>query len=272
MKTTSLILGLAMMAFFAVSCDKEDTTPDSSIVVQETESEEFGVEIDAIADEAFETAEAAALKSATPMCYLTDCATVTLTKSETVNVLTVDFGSGCVGYDGKTRTGKIIITTESFAETNKLRTFSFDGYTVNGHAISGTIEKNITNNLDANSRLAVISEDFTIELANNKGTLTRTAELTRLYEFGTVGLVRDNRFTTWGITQFTNAKGQSITKTVLEATPKLYKTICRQVVSGIMTIDFGNDKVWTVNFGDGTCDHLATVTNGEDSWVVRLRK
>jgi hypothetical protein len=272
MKTTSLFFCLAIMAFLTASCNKEEITPDSSIVVEETNSEEYGVEIDAIADEAYEIAEANSLKSATTMCYLNDCAVVTFDKSESIKVLTVDFGSGCVGNDGKTRTGKIIITTESFSETNKLRTFSFDGFTVNGNAVSGTIEKNITNNIDSNSRLAVISESIIIALAGDKGTLTRTAELTRLYEFGTIGQVRDNKFTTWGTAQFTNAKGRTITKTVLEATPLLYKTVCRQVVSGVKTIDFGNGKVWSVNFGDGTCDHLATVTDGGNTWVIRLRK
>ena len=109
-------------------------------------------------------------------------------------------------------------------------------------------------------------------MANGKGTLSRTAELTRLYDFGTLGLVRDNKFITWGSTVFTNANGRSITKTVLEATPLLYKTICRQVVSGVKSVDFGNGKVWSVNFGEGVCDQLATVTDGQNTWVIRLRK
>jgi hypothetical protein len=273
MKTTSYLLGIALIAATFTSCQKDDdATPDSTMVVQENESAEYAVEIDAIADEAYEAAQAAALKSVKVNSYLSDCATVTLTGAENTKTLTIDFGTECVGKDGRTRTGKIIVTTQSFTETNKLRTFSFDGYTVNGHAITGEITKNITNNIDTNSRLAEISEDITITLADNQGTLTRSAQLTRLYEFGTSSIVADNRFTTWGQTIFTNAMGRTITKTVAESTPLLYKTICRQVVSGIMTIDFGNDKNWTINFGDGSCDNLATASNDENSWVIRLRK
>lgn len=274
MKTTSLIFGMAMMAFCFASCEKNDErTPDSSIVVEETNSEEFAVEVDAITDEAWEVAQTSELKSGTASnCYLTDCAVVTLDNSGDTKVLTIDFGTGCIGADGKTRTGKIIVTTQSFTETNKLRTISFSNYAVNGNAVEGSISKNISNYIDEHSRLAEITEDITVTLADNKGTLTRVADLTRLYEFGTIGLLRDNKFTTWGTTQFTNAKGRTVTKTVLEATPLLYKTVCRQVVSGIKTIDFGNDKVWTINFGDGTCDHLATASDGENTWVIRLRR
>jgi len=274
MKTTTYILGLAILAFATSSCDRrDDNTPDSTMVVQENESAEYAVEVDAIADEAYDAAQANALKSATVTAnYITDCAILTLNLAETTKVLTIDFGTGCVGKDGKTRTGKIIITTESFTETNFQRTFSFDNYTVNGHAIAGNITKTITNNIDANSRLADISEDITITLADNNGTLTRAAELVRLYEFGTLGLVGDNKFTTWGETVFTNAQGNTMTKNVAEATPLIYKTACRQVVSGIMEITFGTNNVWSVNFGDDTCDNLATASNGENSWVIRLRK
>lgn len=261
------------MAFATVSCNRnDDDVPDSSVVVQENESAEYAVEIDAIADEAFDAAQAAALKSVAANSYLTDCAVVTLNQSEAVKVLTIDFGTGCMGYDGRTRTGKIIVTTQSFTETNKVRTFSFDAYTVDGNAVAGSITKNITRNIDANSRLAEISEDVTVTLADNQGTLTRTADLTRFYEFGTVGLVRDNQFTTWGQTVFTNAKARTITKTVAEAAPLLYKTACRQVVSGIMSVVLDNDKSWTIDFGNGTCDHVATATNGDDTWVIRLRR
>lgn len=274
MKTTTYILGLALMALTISSCDRrDDNTPDSTMVVQENESAEYAVEVDAIADEAYDAAQADALKSAAVTAnYITDCAILTLDMTETTKVLTIDFGTGCVGEDGRTRTGKIIITTESFTETNFQRTFSFNNYTVNGNAVAGNITKTITNNIDANSRLADISENITITLANNKGTLTRTAELVRLYEFGTLGLVSDNKFTTWGETIFTNAQGNTMTKYVDEATPLIYKTTCRQVISGIMELDFGNDNVWSVNFGDGTCDNLATASNGENSWVIRLRK
>ncbi|MFT3737245.1 MAG: hypothetical protein QM786_00625 [Breznakibacter sp.] len=274
MKNILLFSCLAMMAFYTVSCNKDDdNTPDSSIVVQETDSEEYAVEIDAIADEGFDMMELSQLKSGNVgYCYLTDCAVVTLDESEAIKVLTIDFGTGCVGADGKVRTGKIIVTTESFTETNKLRTFLFDGYTVSGNAVTGSIVKTITNDMDANSRLAGISEDITIALAGDKGTLTRSADLTRLYEFGTLGAIRDNKFTTWGTTLFTSSQGRTVTKTVDEETPLLYKTACRQVVSGTKTIDFGNGKVWTVNFGDGTCDHVATITDGENTWLVWLRK
>lgn len=274
MKTTTYILGLAMLAFATSSCDRrDDNTPDSTMVVQENESAEYAVEVDAIADEAYDASQSTALKSATVTGnYLTDCAVITLNATELNKVLTIDFGTGCVGEDGKTRTGKVIITTQSFTELNFERTFTFDNYTVNGNAIAGTIIKTITKNDAENSRTADISEDITITLANNGGTISRSAELVRVYNYGVVGLLSDNQLTTWGETVFINTQGNTMTKNVSESTPLLYKTACRQVVSGLMEITFGTNNVWTVNFGDGSCDNLATASNGENSWVIRLRK
>lgn len=270
MKTKSMIVGLMLTAAIAVSCDRNDDQPNSAMVVEENELAVDANEIDAIVDEAYEAASTELKSASADGGYLSTCAIITLDKSSTVKVLTIDFGTGCQGKDGKTRTGKIIITTESFTDTNKLRTITFDGYTVNGKQVEGTIEKTITLIVDANVKVAQISEDLTFVLPDNKGTATRVANITRRYEFNTLGAVVDNKLYTWGETIFTRANGRVLTKTIDETTPLLYKTVCKQTVSGIMTLDFDGDKTWTIDFGNGVCDRLATATDGEKTWVVVL--
>ena len=72
-----------------------------------------------------------------------------------------------------------------------------------------------------------------------------------------------------GCSQFTNAKGIMLSKTVAEVTPLIYRVICRQIVKGIVIVTRA-DRNYTIDFGDGTCDGIATVMDGTKNWTIKL--
>lgn len=279
MKKFSLFIAVGMLTLSLGSCDKSEPVTNgqdenTTIVADEGTTEEVGTEVDAIVDEALTLSSSIQLKSATEsdtLNYLTaTCPIITLDTINTTKVLTIDFGTSCTGKDGKVRAGKIIVTCTNLFRLNVTRTCTFDNYTVDGKIIKGTINKTITRLISAKSRQATISENISVTFPNDGGTAYRKAELTRIYFYGWVDLLRDDKITTWGTVEFTRINGNKITKTIDVTTPLVYKIVCRQIVSGTQVITRSDKKTLTINYGDGTCDREATVTDGISTWTIKL--
>ncbi|MFZ4455919.1 MAG: hypothetical protein ACOYOT_06830 [Bacteroidales bacterium] len=275
MKTKLILFVSAITALTFVSCDKSENlsiaqTENSQLISEEQAVEQASTEIDGTTDEAL-AMKSISLKSANVDAnnWIGSCAVVTIDTASATKSLTIDFGTSCVGNDGKTRSGKIIITSTSFSKLNVERTVSFQNFIVNGDTVTGTIKKTFQLVLDQYKRKAHIVEDIAIKRKDNAGTASRKADMYRIYDFNRPLLVRDDRITTWGTSQFTNVKGATLSKTVTELKPLIYRVACRQVVSGIQVITRPN-KTLTIDFGDGICDGFATVSDGTNSWTIKL--
>ena len=206
------------------------------------------------------------------------CATIT--NNETTRILAIDFGTQCVGQDGRTRSGKMII---AYRDRNLLTrdelTITFQNYTVNNYGVDGTLR---TNGFSRNA-----SDQWQYNLILENGTVTfpeRTIQLNfdRLYTWteGAGSLdFRDDVFTITGNSSGTTADGIAFTSTI--TTPLTKKSECwtQQIiypVSGILNIQFtrsSSDRVIpnvTLDYGDGTCDKEATLTAGNRTEVIML--
>lgn len=268
-----LVLSLLVIAF--TSCQKKEvaTAFDETILSQqETQGEEALADVDLLVDEAVDL-NYSQLKSATLATakYLTDCAVITINNTLSPKVITIDFGASCTGKDGKIRSGKIILTSESFITFPTVSSKSFDNYSVDGKKIQGSIVKTISKDQENNIRTAVISENVTITLPNNEGTATRVANLTRQYQRGVLASAADNRIVSWGTVQFTRVSGVKVTKTVTDAHPLIFNVACHHIVSGIVAITTSSNYTWTIDFGTGDCDNLATLTIGNKTKEIRIR-
>lgn len=274
MKKTHLVLlvGLSTIAFF--SCNKSESltplqTESTNLISEEQAVEVASNDVDAITDEALALKSVSTLRAATADSsnYLGSCPTLTLDTSKVIKNLTIDFGTNCVGKDGKTRSGKIVINALSFSRLNVERAITFQNFVVNGDTLTGSIKKTFTTVLSLSQRKAHIVENVTVKRA--KGTVTRTTDMYRIYDYNRLLLVRDDRIITWGSASFTNAQGGTLTKTISEITPLVFRVACRRVVKGIQVVTRGG-KTYTTDFGDGTCDSPVTVTDGTNSWTVKL--
>jgi hypothetical protein len=199
-----------------------------------------------------------------------DCPVITYDKTSNPRKMTLDFGTGCVGRDDKTRSGKIIITSSAFENQTLERVKTFENFTVEGKKIEGEISKKITLNRENHSKIAEIKENITVTFEDNN-TLKRKGNLTREHIFGLPGVRADNETTTWGEVITTRPSGATITKTIEETTPLLFKASCRQIVSGIVTFTNG-DTSWTIDYGAGECDNTATVSRNGETRTVKIRK
>jgi hypothetical protein len=188
--------------------------------------------------------------------------------SETAGTLTIDFGSlGCADGKGNVRKGKIILNYSGgpVGSVGFTVVTTFDNYYINGIKLEGTrtIER------QASESQSIIIH--TIDLENGKATwpdgtfATRTSSFTRTVNLGTT-------ITLTGTASGTGRKDRSYTMTIQEAL--VYKTACiaegiYMAVDGKKTFTTDNTKQITIEFGDGTCDKVVTLTiNGQTKDVT----
>jgi hypothetical protein len=268
---------LAIIPLFLVmnSCQKSElraTIDEVILSQQETQTDEILSDVDLITDEAV-TLNANQLKSGSidNSLYLSSCTVVTLNTQSSPQVLTLDFGTGCTGKDGKVRSGKITVTSAGFNTFPSVRTRTFDNFFVDGKKISGSIVKTILKDNVNNTRTATLVEDITIQLPNNEGIAQRKANFARQYQLNTLGVQDDNKVVSWGTFEFTRVSGIKVTKTVPEADPLIYSGSCHHIVSGKVTFNTSTNHSWAIDFGDGTCDNKAILTIGNFSKEITIR-
>jgi hypothetical protein len=183
------------------------------------------------------------------------------------NSLTIDFGEGCEGPRGRVRKGKIIVTfTDKFWMPESVITATFEDFYFNDLQLEGS--RTITN-------LSTSLDDYPkqkIELKNGKLTwpdgsfITREATRTRLWKRAANPL--NDEIEVFGTATGTNKNGVKYTSTVAEETPVVLKRACWSSkvfvpVQGIKVITRDSKPAVTIDYGDGTCDKLLTLTVGE---------
>lgn len=189
------------------------------------------------------------------------------------NTLTVDYGDNCVRPDGRVLKGKVIITQSdsTMRVAGATRTVTYENFFVDDVQVGGS--KTLTNNgLNTAGLLyftKVVAKTLTFPdgtVATWQGTKIRTwteGQNTPLILFDDV----------WAVTgdgSGTNRDGDEFTMSINE--PLIKRNNCRWISEGLLTWT-RNGRSRTLDFGDGTCDRVGTLTlaNG-DTFTIRLRR
>jgi hypothetical protein len=280
MKTKVLLMISALVIFSFSSCNKE-TNPI------ETASADL-VDDDAVGEVAFEdvfntvdnatiilenTLTKGELKSETMLAD--SCPTVTITNPATgtwPKTITVNYGTGCTGFNGSTRSGKIIITVSDRRNVlNATRTVTFDNYYFNGIKLEGTKElKNLGPNANQNMVISVKLTGGKLTLPNGK-TIERSFEHQREWTAGwlTTKNIWDDECLITGTATGKNINSISFTNTII--TPLHWKRVCEFLVSGVIKFErTGVDPV-ELDYGSGECDAVATLKRGDQTKEITLK-
>lgn len=199
------------------------------------------------------------------------CATVAFSGNLQSGRLEIDFGDGCVGPDGRTRKGVVVVeyngnwAVKDSEIYTVLQNFYIDDIKVEGTRILTNVS------LDASSLV------YTEETINGKIIWPDDTYLTRTSD-RTITLVFGETYNTFEL----QVEGVASGKTRLGVTyeteivePLVFKTSCRLnsvylPVSGIKTITIPEKSVITVNYGNGDCDTKFTVAIDKSSKEVIL--
>jgi len=253
-------------AFFFSSCQKEESEPDPEIETTFKLTEDQAIS-ESINDDAnvvfFETTANAGLYRTTEAFRSTNtlsCATVNISPQNSFpKTIVIDFGTGCTSADGITRKGKINITlSDSVHHPGATAVMIFDNYYVLGFKVEGTITWTNTSTPNGISWTRQITNGRVIEpLGGYYWTHEGTKNVTQTAGANTPLNLLDDVYSVTGSHTVTNPAGKTRTVTILEALEK--KTTCHHVSKGKMKIQ-GSNHFAILDYGDGTCDNIATIT------------
>ncbi len=259
-----VFFGLCMMTMLFVSCDNEETAP------AQPDEDQASVSLDATDDYYFDDADdmvSVALESETSLASgraMEDqrmaCAQLSFSGNEAAGRLTVDFGSGCTDPNGNVRKGAIVVERNgSLLSEGSYWSFTFSDYSINGVTVEGTRIVTVISVTDS-----LLVSDATLvggRLSWPDGRIaTREANRRRHHERHSNNLL--DRLIIYGNAQGTWCNGRGYLIEITE--PLVYDRSCAQAgiiipVAGKKFIKHGEREL-TVDYGDGTCDSMVTLT------------
>ena len=183
--------------------------------------------------------------------------------------ITLDFGTGCVGLDGRTRAGKIQIDYSGrYMTQGSYHTCTYDSFYVDNRHIEGS--RTITNNgmnTAGNMNWTIVATNMKITRPDGlwrNFNSTRNREL--IQGFGD-SLWTNDVYRINGTATGSNSRGHSFSETL---TNLIRDNSCHWITSGTIAIISSTGQSKTIDFGNGNCDDLATVTEGNQTRTITL--
>jgi hypothetical protein len=199
------------------------------------------------------------------------CATLTVTPATGFpKTLTIDFGIGCTSANGVTRSGKItVVMSDSLRRPGSTSVMTFTNYFVNGFKKEGTITWTNTSTPGTRSWQRKVENGKITAPGGAYWLHSGLKNVTQTAGVATPLMLLDDVFSITGNHTVTNAAGRTRTSNILDALQK--KTACENVDKGRIKID-GPNHFAIIDFGDGTCDRLATISiDGRPARTILLR-
>lgn len=269
---------LALIAFFTLgiivsSCNKDENiqTEDTSISQKNTLAEGIFESVSDIADEAYDMSTGNLKSTEWNRLFLSACATISLDTTVMPRVLTIDFGDeNCLCLDGRYRRGKILVTFNGrYRHPGTVITTGFDEFYVNDNKIEGS---KVVTNMGPNGNGNIY---FTIEivgviyLADNGGVLSWNSSREREWIQGfNTGNPWDDIYLITGTADGVMPLGFTWECEIMTALR--VELACRFIVSGTIEIRPENKPVRLLDYGNGDCDNIATVTINGVTYTIQL--
>lgn len=275
------ILNLKLLVFFVVSnffftsCDDNDTVDLSEpISADETialvEVDDISDEINNVIDDYFAEEEQLLSKSEeeSKTDDLLTCVTRTIVITDTLKVVTLDFGEGCELPSGNVLSGKIMMNYSidpnllTLTITYTYENFYFNEIHVEGENIIVRIRENENGNPQS-----TLTYNTTMTWPDGLYASKQGTKIREWIEGSDTRIFDDNVFLITGNWTVTFSDGSIFSSNIIVSLRR--EMACRYIVSGIVEIQKLEIKD-TLDFGDGSCDDKAILTNeaGETSEIT----
>jgi hypothetical protein len=280
MKTKAILIITALALFTVLSCNKLKDLIDSA----STDLADDEAVTNLAFDDVFNTVDIATsnleniigLKETfvSEVVFADSCPTITISStSPTVwpKTITINYGAGCTGFYGSTRSGKIItVLTNRRNVVGSTRTVTFDNYFFNGNKIVGT---KVLKTLPLNGQNPADS----ITLTGGKMTLPNGKTIEHAFKrqreliagFNTPKYVWDDEYLITGTATGKGIKGNAYTSTILTALH--WTRACEFILSGSIKFERSGVEPVILDYGTGACDSKATLTKGTTTKEISLR-
>ncbi len=269
-------IAVAVVSITLNACKKDETniSPDNETetAVDKALAENSFDDALTIADQA-QSGDVSTFKtSGGEQIILNACASITRDTISTTREVVVDFGTtNCLGADGRNRRGKIILNyTGSYKATGSVKTITFDNYYVNDNKVEGT--KTITNQGTNSKGNIVFSINVagSVILANNFGVIVYNSQREREFIQGvSTQQLNDDIYLITGTSSGSTRNGDLYNVNIIK--PLRRELNCKNFVSGSLEVSYTRKRTRLIDFGNGACDNLATVTINGISYNIVLR-
>lgn len=280
MKTSNfkLFMFVAIGSLFITSCEKNDnvtlTEPISDAdAIAIVESDDISDDVNNVVDDFLMENEGMSSRPTDDSKTSEDilpCVTKTIVITGTTKNVTLDFGDGCELPNGNVLKGIINMSYELNTDVASFTvTYSFENFYFNDISVEGENSLIRTRSNDNGNPQSTITIDMKVTWPDGVYA-TRTGTKTREWVegFGT-RTFGDNVFLITGNWTATFKDGTVVSANI--TTPLRREMACRFIVSGVVELQ-KNDNSGSLDFGDGSCDNVATFTNADgESREITLR-
>ena len=193
-----------------------------------------------------------------------------------IGTLTIDFGTGCEDPRGNRRSGKIFVRFDGrrFLPGSTI-VITFENYVINGIKLSG--KRTLTNITGSNES----APKFQIELEGGLAVWPDGTQATREHCFTRTwnrGVLLNPSDDVLVVSQCADAdvaasgvNRRGVSYSMVIESDLIYKRGCPIAVQGVKVFR-ANGKEVTVDYGDGTCDNIITITIEGNTRQVNVRK
>ena len=278
------ILYLAFgILFITASCDTNDSISDaeSANLIQseaadilEIENIEESID-DMIESLSFDLDQVDLLKNNNSKLFVNprtipECATISASISDNTILLTLDFGDACQTEFENVLGGKINIQIVHNADEGKMMIeHTFEDFTFNDKQLEGTVTKERNKRVNAAPSYSIIHKELKITWENNSFSLIKSDRKREWIEGFDNQIWSDNVYLITGNSNITRKNGK--TKTILITEALRREAFCKNIVSGKLEIT-KSDTLSVLDYGDGECDDLATLTIGDIETIIELKR
>jgi hypothetical protein len=303
----TMLLAVAMLQFTACRKKEPEPEPEPEPDTEQTTTQDnntaemFANDIESMGSQVGENGQLTYRSSGSQAIELEMSPCATVTPGSGTRTFTVDFGtSGCTGYDGRVRTGKLIFDYSGSTPTTSVYyrnpgfklSVSAVNYVVDGHSVTIN-NKTITNTTPSSIPPGVnpgtnltwsVTANISIQKPNNGGTITwicnRTKELVNtndttcyrgqgLHIIWSKAIVKLN-----GTSSGTNAQNESYSVVAtnlvrdFNCAPSLLHPKRHPFISGTIFYTPGSRPVRLIDYGSGACDQVATLTVSGHTFTI----
>ncbi|MDB5283998.1 MAG: hypothetical protein JWO06_3073 [Bacteroidota bacterium] len=263
-KVTVIAMAAALLALN--SCQKEKTKVETATTGNELSSDKVYKEVQLVMNSLSNTGsfktDGLPLQDQVPAC-----ATVTNDTISKPHVYTVDYGTGCVGFDGQLRSGKITLKYNStnMHQINNQWVATPKSFVVGGEAISGTVTiKNTGFNSNGNLVYSVVETVTDVTSKNQTYTINQNMNYESIAGANTSNTSDD----VYSITGTTSGKNQGTPYTLTITSPLINSNPCNNyTVQGTMVYRLQGSPDKTYDYGNGSCTTTVSITQNGNTVI-----
>lgn len=183
--------------------------------------------------------------------------------------LGLDFGEGIEDRRKCVKKGEIIIEmTNEMTVVGAIRTTTFKNFSIKGRKMTGT--KTMTTLSVSEEGQPVFSVEANLKMTDKKGNVISrilTGTNTWMAGFGDEDRFND----VFSVEGTATMERENDIMTRIIKSPLIIDRSCDFIKEGIIVLE-KNNTISTIDFGDGTCDAIATVTKDGDTYEIDLEE